>query len=65
MTMREDDETVAELRPEDLGIDIGDGPDVILAHDLRRMEQESRPVGAAGGPRAIEPYVRYLVLEHR
>ena len=59
----EQDQKANELRPEDLGIDVGDGPDVILGRDLRRMEQTSRRDTKAGGSRANEPYVRYLVLE--
>jgi putative DNA primase/helicase len=57
------DENEDELRPEDLGIDNGDGPDLILGRDLRRAEQITRGDTKAGPSRANEPYIRYLVLE--
>jgi|SRR5579863_6239574 len=59
----QDDKRLDELRPEDLGINVGDGPDVILGRELRRVEQEVRHGVKAEAAEAYKPYVPYLTLE--
>ena len=58
-----EDSRANELRPKDLGIDIGDGPDVILGREVRRLEQAALRGVNAEALRACQPYVPYLTLE--
>jgi hypothetical protein len=62
-TLHENDESADELRPEDLGIDTSNGPDLILGRHMRRITVPPRRDENGRLSRENQPYVPYLALE--
>src|SRR5579863_1790844 len=59
----EDDEELEQMLPENLGIDIGEGPDVILGRYTKTGEPPPRRRDEEGELQRFGPYVPYLTLE--